>query len=178
MLKTGSKISKLTNLLFCAMVLLLGACSSSRNATSDNDQAFQSNDSQVSASEVEKPVLSETQILRDSLRTELRGEIFRKYQSRANQITTFYILAQQNFYNNNFEEALYLINRAANIKETADILALRGSIYYGLGSMEGFLTNWRRALDMDSNLPIPPSPPIIAALKEEGLINDNLERNY
>ncbi len=116
--------------------------------------------------------------IRDSLNAVLKDEIHAQYQSQANRLTTFYILAQQRFYSGDYQQALFLINRAANIKESADVLALRGSIYFGLGSIENFVSNWREALEKDRNVPIPPSPPIIEELKNQGLINENLERNF
>jgi hypothetical protein len=56
------------------------------------------------------------------------------------------------------------------VKESADVLALKGSIYLGLGSIENFVEFWRQALEMDENLPIPPSPAIVEELKRQGLI--------
>lgn len=104
--------------------------------------------------------------------------MYKTHQIQANRITSLYISAQQKFYNSEFQEALVLINRAANIKQTADILALKGSIYLGLGSLENFITFWKQALSLDKNVPIPPSPAIVAELKRQGLINDNFERNF
>ncbi|XWN38644.1 MAG: hypothetical protein ROO71_06770 [Balneola sp.] len=63
-----------------------------------------------------------------------------------------------------------MINRALEVKETAELLALKGSIYLGLGSVESFVTFWRMALEMDENLPIPPSPAIVEELRRQGLI--------
>lgn len=108
----------------------------------------------------------------DSLTQVYKAELFNVNQAKANRITTFYLLAQQKFYNGEHSEALFLINQAARVKETADILALKGSIYYGLGSIENFLNFWRRALEMDENVPIPPSPVIISELKKYGLIDE------
>ncbi|HBQ59513.1 MAG TPA: hypothetical protein DD671_07770 [Balneolaceae bacterium] len=72
-----------------------------------------------------------------------------------------------------YQSALYHINKAADIKETADILALRGSIYLGLGDQEKFTEQWRLALEMDENVPIPNIPYLVRQLKQEGLISEN-----
>lgn len=82
------------------------------------------------------------------------------------------------FFNGEYQNALAYINRAANIRENADVLALKGSIYLGLGSEEDFISNWRRALELDSEVPIPPSPYIVQQLQENGLIDENLQKSF
>jgi tetratricopeptide (TPR) repeat protein len=109
-------------------------------------------------------------VRRDSLTQVYKEELHKDYQTKANRITTLYILSQQKFYSGEYQDALFLINRALQVKETADLLALKGSIYLGLGSTENFVAFWRRALEMDENLPIPPSPAIVNELKRQGLI--------
>ena len=107
---------------------------------------------------------------RDSLMQVYKEELHKDYQTKANRITTLYILSQQKFYSGEYQDAMFLINRALQVKETADLLALKGSIYLGLGSIENFVACWRRALEMDEDLPIPPSPAIVDELKRQGLI--------
>ena len=107
---------------------------------------------------------------RDSLMQVYKEELHKDYQTKANRITTLYILSQQKFYSGEYQDAMFLINRALQVKETADLLALKGSIYLGLGSIENFVAFWRRALEMDEDLPIPPSPAIVDELKRQGLI--------
>lgn len=107
-----------------------------------------------------------------------KNQLSEDYGSQANGLSTFYITAQQFFFNGNYEYALYYIDKAIKIRENADILALKGSIYLGLGSTEGFVQNWRRALELDKDTPIPNSDVIVNELKRHGLINDNLERNF
>lgn len=107
---------------------------------------------------------------RDSLMQVYKKELHKDYQTKANRITTLYILSQQKFYSGEYQDAMFLINRALQVKETADLLALKGSIYLGLGSIENFVAFWRRALEMDEDLPIPPSPAIVDELKRQGLI--------
>jgi len=117
-------------------------------------------------------------MIRDSLVRVYRNELYAKNQNKANRVTTFYVLAQQKFYNNEFREALSLINVAEKTMPTSDVLALKGSIYLGLGSIEEFTNYWRQALTLDSKVPIPPSPAVVEELKRQGLINENLERNF
>ncbi len=179
MFNTSKKISHCFLFLFASWFVFLG-CKSAQNTLTPslNQQTENTNQAQPLDSTGVSLQEPENTAIRDSLNNELKNEIFERYQVQANRLTTFYILAQQNFYNGQYQAALVMINRAASIKETADVLALKGSIYYGLGSLEDFITHWTQALDKDRNVPIPPSPPIIAELKKQGLINDNLERNY
>lgn len=124
----------------------------------------------VDSSDTSQPDSSLEKIRRDSLTQIYKEELYKDYQTKANRITTLYILSQQKFYNGEYQDALFLINRALEVKETAELLALKGSIYLGLGSVENFVTFWRLALEMDENLPIPPSPAIVQELRRQGLI--------
>lgn len=165
------------------LVLDITACKSSKNAaTEDASQVAQDteNNSQSNSDTVnvnDKEIDPDKNRL-DSLKQVYRDQLYEDNKNKANIITTFYILAQQKFYNGEYDEALFLINRAIKVRETADVLALKGSIYFGLGSTENFITFWGKALDMDKDVPIPPIPALIAELKKHGLINENPNRNF
>ncbi len=159
------------------LVFFETGCRSSEKASGNLNSATENSDSSPESFS-EAPETRSDDEIRDSLSSFLKDELKDYYHAQANRLTSFYILAQQRFYSAEYDQALLLINRAANIKETADVLALKGSIYYGLGSIENFVSNWKQALDLDKNVPIPPSPPIVEELKRQGLLNDNLERNY
>lgn len=120
----------------------------------------------------------EQEELRKALVELYKDEIYSRYQAQANTLTNYYILAQQHFYTGDFENALFLINRAALIKENADVLALRGSIYLGLGYINEFVNQWRRALEMDPDVPLPSSAYIIQQLQNNGLINEDLKKAF
>jgi tetratricopeptide (TPR) repeat protein len=107
-----------------------------------------------------------------------REELRKTYQAKANGVTTYYILAQQQFHQAQYQNALYLINKALAIKETPDVLALKGSIFLALGSKEKFTENWRKALEMDANIPIPTLPFITRELQNQGLVDANFKRNF
>ncbi|MFA5667811.1 MAG: hypothetical protein WC967_01110 [Balneolaceae bacterium] len=111
-------------------------------------------------------------------KNDYRNELNQKYKDAANAVTTYFILAQQQFFLGEYDDALFLINQATNFKENADILALKGSIYLGLGDREKFISYWRQALEIDANVPIPPSPYVEQQLKAEGLLNNQLQRNF
>lgn len=110
---------------------------------------------------------------REQMKQAYKEELEERYQGRANRITTYYNNAQRLFFMQNYQAALYHINKAAEIHETSDILALRGSIYLALGSKQRFAENWRMALEMDENVPVPNVGFVINELKALGLINQN-----
>ncbi|GAB5408490.1 MAG: hypothetical protein BalsKO_08550 [Balneolaceae bacterium] len=118
------------------------------------------------------------QTKKDALLEVYKDELNEIYQTDANGIITYYILAQQRLYSGDYQNALIFINRAAEIKENADILAMKGSIYLGLGLTENFVANWRQALELDPEVPIPPSPYIVQQLQLNGLIDENLKKSF
>lgn len=165
-------------------VLNITACKSSKSVSAEEDppQVEQNNpnDAQINSetTNISDLQIDPEKIRLDSLKQVYKDQLYEDNKNKANRITTFYILAQQKFYSGEYEEALFLINRAIAVKETADILALKGSIYLGLGSTENFITFWNKALNMDKDLPIPPIPAIVAELKKHGLINETPNRNF
>ena len=166
-------------LVFLGFFSLNMACKTVENPSDVEDITTSSeplnNDSIEADSEVEQGLYESK---RDSVMNILKTQLFNEYQTDANRLSSFYILAQQRFFGGEYEEALFLINQAERIKATPDVLALKGSIYLGLGSIDEFVSNWREALSQDANIPIPPSPAVVNELKKQGLLNDNLERNF
>lgn len=135
-------------------------------------------DSTESAAQIDSSVTDTTEITEEEKRrAELeemyKDELQQRFEGRANGVTTFYVNAQRFFYQGRHQAALYHINKAAEIQETSDILALQGSIYLALGNKEKFAEYWRRALEMDENVPIPEAPFVLRELKALGLINEN-----
>ncbi len=174
-------INKPALLLFIFCTIFIIHCSSSiqtvdpiseENSISPEDSlqiAIQDSIDQAQAKEEE---------LRNALIELYKDEIYSRYQAQANTLTNYYILAQQHFYTGDYENALFLINRAALIKENADVLALRGSVYLGLGYINEFVNHWRRALELDPEVPIPSSTYIIQQLQNNGLIDENLKKSF
>lgn len=178
MLKNHKHISSTFILIASACIYGLLACSTTEQTISSNSQ-----DNVDSLATAEEDIASDKpdevfESKKDSLIQVMKQELYNQYQTDANRLSSFYILAQQRFFAGEHEEALFLINEAARIKTTADILALKGSIYLGLGSVDEFGKHWREALTLDENVPIPPSPAVVRELKRQGLINENLERNF
>ncbi|MFV1884483.1 MAG: hypothetical protein ACMZ7B_08350 [Balneola sp.] len=122
--------------------------------------------------------VSPEQKRREQLTELYKEELSDQYQADANGLINFYILAQQRFFTGDYQNALILINRAASIKENADVLALKGSIYLGLGQTENFVANWRQALELDADVPIPPLPYIVQQLQLNGLLDENLQKAF
>jgi tetratricopeptide (TPR) repeat protein len=162
--------------LLLSTLLILSCGSSGHSISSAPDQAQQevpedtTETETVEANSEEEQALEEKQKLMEQA---YRDELEERYQGRANSITTYYNNAQRLFFMQNYQAALYHINKAAEIRETSDILALRGSIYLALGSKQRFAENWRLALEMDENVPIPNVGFVINELKALGLINQN-----
>lgn len=152
------------------------SCSSSKNLEQQNEGELTEQTDSVATdttellTEKEKAAEKER---REKLEDKYKEELNEEYQGQANGITTFYAAAQRLFYMGKFQNALYHIDKAAEIKETADILALRGSIYLGLGDTDKFVEQWNQALQMDENVPIPNVPHLIRQLKAQGLISEN-----
>lgn len=150
----------------------IAGCGGSKNiAANEQQQVSATPSSQNSQSKQPAvPEIDEEKLRQDSLKKVYKDRIYRENQVKANRITTFYIQAQQKSFNGEYEEALFLINQALRIKETPDALALKGSIYLGLGSTENFVIFWGRALELDPDIPLPPSPVIVQELRRQGLI--------
>ena len=115
---------------------------------------------------------------REQLTELYKEELTDQYQAEANGLINFYILAQQRFYAGDYQNALVLINRAAAIKENADVLALKGNIYLGLGQDENFLASWRQALELDPEIPIPNLPYVVQQLQLNGLLDENFQKAF
>jgi tetratricopeptide (TPR) repeat protein len=165
--------------LLSALFLLLISCrSTSEVATEPADEPATTQESTESTTETLSPQDS-LEAAREELLLEMyKDELHSDFQAKANRITNFYILAQQQFYLAEYETALDYINRAIAIQEHPYVLAMRGSINLGLGRRQSFVDDWRRALEMDENVPIPQSDYIISALQSYGLIDENLRKNF
>lgn len=165
--------------MFFALTVIVGlysvGCGTSNSV--DNSMEEELTETQPDSTETDSTQSAEEEALaqqqREQFEEEYRKELRERYQGQANGVTTYYASAQRLFYMGRYQSALYHINKAADIKETADILALRGSIYLGLGDNEKFAEQWRLALELDENVPIPNVPYLLRQLKEEGLISQN-----
>ncbi len=168
-------------LLFLFISAFILHCSSSKQTVEpaiDESSLSEEDSLQIAIEDSLEQARAKEEELRKALVELYKDEIYSRYQAQANTLTNYYILAQQHFYTGDFENALFLINRAALIKENADVLALRGSIYLGLGYINEFVSHWRRALEMDPSVPIPSSTYIIQQLQNNGLIDENLKKSF
>ncbi len=168
-------------LLFLFISAFILHCSSSKQTVEpaiDESSLSEEDSLQIAIEDSLEQARVKEEELRKALVELYKDEIYSRYQAQANTLTNYYILAQQHFYTGDFENALFLINRAALIKENADVLALRGSIYLGLGYINEFVSHWRRALEMDPSVPIPSSTYIIQQLQNNGLIDENLKKSF
>lgn len=60
--------------------------------------------------------------------------------------------AQKSFYSKNYELALKEVEDAQSISETAIGYALKGSILYKMGKIEGAIYNWKKALQLNPQM--------------------------
>jgi len=108
-----------------------------------------------------------TEIDLDQAESELKSQ----FQQQANNITHLYVSAQQYFYNDEVEQALVFIKQANSIRDNSDVKAFKGSIYLSLDNYEKFEENWRKAFELDKDVPIPPIQAVQQELKNLGLID-------
>tara|TARA_B100000965_G_scaffold406031_1_gene442743 strand:- start:256294 stop:256785 length:492 start_codon:yes stop_codon:yes gene_type:complete len=156
---------------------LLFSCKSSEKAMDDvSAESFTDPEDTQDNEDSDRSSVADS--LRNEIKKQYKIDLYNEYQARANGLTTFYILAQQRYYNGDYEQALYYINKAYGFKENADILALRGSIFLGLGSVDNFVRDWRKALELDENLPLSYSNYVLRELQNQGLLDDKFRKNF
>jgi tetratricopeptide (TPR) repeat protein len=102
----------------------------------------------------------------ENFRKRLRNE----YSEKANKISDYYLKAQRALYRDDFDKALEEIDRALEIHKNADLLALKGSIYFSMKSFTEATVYWQEALKLDKNLPIPHIKGLKQWLTESGLM--------
>lgn len=164
---------------FVALILFAVQCRSTGELSNESISPEEGSGSGTEVIQSQTSPEDSARIAREEKLTEIYKEELRSdYKSKANRLTNYYILAQQRFYAADYSNALIYINRAIAIQENAYLFALRGSIHLGLGMRENFVNDWKKALDMDENVPIPQSEYIIGALRSYGLIDDNLNKNF
>ncbi len=176
---SGRNISPVTLVVLLVMLAaFVAACGSSNQVQQEQQESSTEADSvaqeKLRAEAEKKQNEQRTKALKAKYREQLRDD----YQAQANEITTLYLLAQRRFYRGEYEQALSIVNKALNLRENADLYALRGSIHLGLNNTDQFVENWRTALTMDKNVPLPLTDYVVEQLKKHGLINENLERNF
>ena len=109
-----------------AVILLFGfyltGCGSSKKVSpsADSDPALADSTSADSTRQLTEAEIEARKEFEERYKEELQAV----YHDKANRLTTYYSTAQRLFYMGNYENALYHINQAAEIKKTADILAL------------------------------------------------------
>ena len=74
---------------------------------------------------------------------------------RIRSVMNEFVSAQNAFYRGNYEQAMEAVNRSLNIEQTADALALKGTIYFMLGNNTEAQRFWTRAMRLNPDLPVP-----------------------
>jgi len=78
-----------------------------------------------------------------------------EYAEKANKISDHYLKAQRALYGREYQKAHQEIDKALKIHRNADLLALKGSIYFSTGDLVQAKKNWEEALKLDKTLPLP-----------------------
>ena len=86
---------------------------------------------------------------------QLRERLAADYGEKANQVIDHYVRAQQAFFQERYQQALQEIDSALALIETADLLAFKGAIYFGMGQVEEAAKAFTRAFSLDKELPVP-----------------------
>ena len=165
-------------LLYSLVALLPIACSSSEQIQQQDQQTAAADTTQQNQPQPANDDNAKDEQQIEALKEKYREQLREDYQTKANEITTFYILAQRRYYNGDYKSALSIVNKALEIRENADLHGLKGSIYLELNNVDKFEEHWRQALTMDADVPLPLTNRVIEKLKERGLLNENLERNF
>lgn len=156
------------------VIFLITGCGSTGEVTEPQDFQEETTSELLNEVEQDDEDLNSTDAIRNELEERQLSVAERsmenRFQREANDLTHLYITAQQLFYNGYSEQALILIQQANGIRDNADIRALKGSIYLSLGNREKFEENWKKAFELDTEVPIPSVPIIERELQNLGLI--------
>lgn len=77
---------------------------------------------------------------------------------RVTNVMKYFRRAQNQFYNENYDLALEMINQSLEVQETAYALGLKGSIYFMMDELEKARTYWNQAVELDPQIPLPDIP--------------------
>ncbi len=77
---------------------------------------------------------------------------YQEYSRRANKKLDLFFRAQQRYHDGAYTEALGLVNRALEIEDSADALALKGMIFYRIGADSQAERLWQQALELDDTV--------------------------
>lgn len=109
------------------------------------------------------PVNSDTVIVQDS-------SLIKNRQKDIQVLMASFRKAQDLFYLGEYNKALEQVNRSIEVGETADALALKGTIFFMMENITAAKVNWYRAVELDPDLPVPSIPELEALIKE---VTDN-----
>jgi len=93
-----------------------------------------------------------------------------EYAEKANKIADHYLKAQRALYRQEYQKAHQEIDKALKIHRNADLLALKGSIYFSAGDLVQAKKYWEEALKLDETLPLPHINGLKKWLHDSGLL--------
>ena len=143
-------------LLGAGVMVLLGGCRGAGSAavqtpaSDESEELLQSRtfevESQIPQGEARAAAGQEEEV---RLSTAFVERAFADYARRTNSKLTLFFQAQQRYHEARYGEALSLINRALEIEESADALAMKGLIFAGLRAEDLAIQYWQRAIALD-----------------------------
>ncbi|MCC5935443.1 MAG: hypothetical protein JJU35_14440 [Balneolales bacterium] len=150
-----SPVTQFFLLIALTAALCLAGCRSSGSTTADpatgpDEELLQSRTFEVTS---ERPQAAEPPPGEEvRLSTRFVQEAYADYARRTNAKLTFFFQAQQRYHEGRYSEALTLINRALDISESADALAMKGLIFAGLRAEAQAIEYWQRAVALDPDV--------------------------
>lgn len=101
----------------------------------------------------------------------LRERMIREHAEKANKVFDMYVKAQQAFYRERFVEALEHVDQGLALAENADLLALKGTIFFRAGHQVDARKAFTHALTLDPAVPLLQVRGLTEWLQQERLLN-------
>ncbi len=137
-------------LIYMLLAIVLGACSRQRDVVGDPEGSPQQS-TETAQSQAEDQQAADGTRGQTAAAAISPDESEAAYLERTNRALEHLVLAQLALEDRMPNLALYEINRSLYFLETADGLALKGSILYLLGNLNEARSFWQKARDMDPN---------------------------
>lgn len=101
----------------------------------------------------QSPVVNRAELeLRERERQRMLEQRDARMQEQTNLALGHYVRAQTSFYDGRFEQALRFVRLGQSIQQTADLLALEGSILWFLDEREQAAERWELAMSLDEEV--------------------------
>lgn len=113
----------------------------------------------MKAEKAEDKIRRDSVILKDSL-------VQKEMSKRINEVLKYFRQAQDLFYRRDYKGAMEMVDKSLKVQRTAEALGLKGSIFFMQDNMSSARYYWNRAVEMDSEVPVPDIPELEGLVKE------------